>query len=54
MGEDGYDSAGDVEGSLAEAYAIRARVAAGGPGWLPQQCECPGCRASMGEAGEGK
>ena len=34
---DGYDRNADVEGSFNEAYrAIRERVAAGGPKWVPK------------------
>jgi hypothetical protein len=36
----GYDSAADVEGSFNEAYrAIRERIAAGGPPWVPKPAD---------------
>ena len=40
--DDAYDPQADFEASIAECYrAVRARVAAGGPGWVPQ---APGTR----------
>ena len=38
------DPARDLEHSILAAYeAVRARIAAGGPGWTPRPCRCRCC-----------